>query len=450
MTANPAPYLTQPEEPPSVQPTIRSMTAAAATLERSVVALKGRQHHDGWWKGELETNVTMDAEDLLLRQFLGIRTERQTAAAATWIRSRQREDGTWATYYGGPPDLSTSIEAYVALRLAGDGVDDPHMRRASTYIREAGGIGASRVFTRIWLALFGQWPWERLPVMPPELMLLPPSVPLNIYDFACWARQTVVALTVISAHRPVRDALGRHRGVGRGPRPGHAPPAHHLGRTVRPSRPVPPRLRATTAPRPAPILARRGRTLDPQAPGGGRLLGGHPATVGLLAHGLAPAGLCPGPPGDAGRARRPGRVHHRRRRRAAHRGLPVARVGYRARGRGPRRCRRCARRSGAAVRPDAGWCTRRSRSRGTGPYDVPTLPPVAGPSSSPTTTTPTSTTRLRWRSPCGGRRSPTMERWRGPSTGPWACSVEMEDGARSTSTTHGRSAGSCPSATSAS
>src|SRR5580693_7258903 len=79
------------------------------------------------------------------------------------------------------------------------------MSRASTYIRGAGGIGASRVFTRIWLALFGQWPWERLPVMPPELMLLPPSVPLNVYDFACWARQTVVALTVISAHRPVRE-----------------------------------------------------------------------------------------------------------------------------------------------------------------------------------------------------------------------------------------------------
>ena len=73
-----------------------------ASLERSVDALKGLQHHEGWWKGELETNVTMDAEDLLLRQFLGIRTEQQTAGAAKWIRSRQRDDGTWATYYGGP------------------------------------------------------------------------------------------------------------------------------------------------------------------------------------------------------------------------------------------------------------------------------------------------------------------------------------------------------------
>jgi len=198
VTANPATSVMDPEAKPAA-------TAAAASLDRSVAALKDRQHPEGWWKGELETNVTMDAEDLLLRQFLGIRTERQTAGAAKWIRSRQRDDGTWATYYGGPPDLSTTIEAYVALRLAGDAVDDMHMRRASTYIRRAGGIGASRVFTRIWLALFGQWPWERLPVMPPELMLLPPSIPLNIYDFACWARQTVVALTVISAHRPVRE-----------------------------------------------------------------------------------------------------------------------------------------------------------------------------------------------------------------------------------------------------
>jgi squalene-hopene/tetraprenyl-beta-curcumene cyclase len=209
VTANPAaPFLarTNPEEGLTAGGSpVHSMTAAASILERSVAALKARQHHEGWWKGELETNVTMDAEDLLLRQFLGIRTEKQTVAAATWIRSRQRDDGTWATYFGGPPDLSTTIEAYVALRLAGDTVDDAHMRRASTYIRAAGGIGASRVFTRIWLALFGQWPWERLPVMPPELMLLPPSIPLNIYDFACWARQTVVALTIISAHRPVHD-----------------------------------------------------------------------------------------------------------------------------------------------------------------------------------------------------------------------------------------------------
>ena len=178
--------------------------AAATSLDRAIGALRAEQNAKGWWKGELETNVTMDAEDLLLREFLGISTSRQTADSARWIRSRQREDGTWSTYLGGPGDLSTTVEAYVALRMAGDTTEVPHMQRASAFIRSAGGVEASRVFTRIWLALFGQWPWERLPVLPAELMLLPRGVPLNIYDFGCWARQTVVPLTIVSAHRPVR------------------------------------------------------------------------------------------------------------------------------------------------------------------------------------------------------------------------------------------------------
>ena len=101
---------------------------AARCLRTAADALVALQHEGGWWKGELETNVTMDAEDLLLREFLGIRTDAQTASAARWIRSRQRADGTWANFYGGPPDLSTTVEAYVALRLAGDPPDAPHMR----------------------------------------------------------------------------------------------------------------------------------------------------------------------------------------------------------------------------------------------------------------------------------------------------------------------------------
>ncbi|MEV6979719.1 squalene--hopene cyclase [Sphaerisporangium sp. NPDC051017] len=159
---------------------------------------------EGWWKGELQTNVTMDAEDLLLREFLGIRTERDTADAARWIRSEQRDDGTWANFHGGPADLSTTVEAYVALRLAGDPVDGAHMRAAAAYVLRSGGIEATRVFTRIWLALFGRWRWEDLPVMPPELIYLPSWAPLNVYDWACWARQTIVPLTIVSAHRPVR------------------------------------------------------------------------------------------------------------------------------------------------------------------------------------------------------------------------------------------------------
>ncbi|ANW17224.1 squalene--hopene cyclase [Streptomyces clavuligerus] len=180
-------------------------TARWATT-RSVEHLLGRQHSQGWWKGDLQTNVTMDAEDLLLRQFLGILDARTAEAAARFIRGEQRSDGAWATFHGGPGDLSTTVEAYVALRLAGDLPGDPHLAGASAWVRHHGGIAGTRVFTRIWLALFGWWPWDELPELPPELIFLPSWFPLNIYDFGCWARQTIVPLTVVSAMRPVRAA----------------------------------------------------------------------------------------------------------------------------------------------------------------------------------------------------------------------------------------------------
>ncbi|WP_069812316.1 squalene--hopene cyclase [Streptomyces sp. TP-A0874] len=188
---------------PDTSPALERAKSATA---RAVDHLLSRQDAEGWWKGDLETNVTMDAEDLMLRQFLGIRDEETTAAAARYIRSEQRADGTWATFHDGPGDLSTTIEAYIALRMAGDATDAPHMAAASAWVREQGGIAAARVFTRIWLALFGWWKWDELPEMPPELIYLPKWFPLNIYAFGSWARQTIVPLTIVSAKRPVRPA----------------------------------------------------------------------------------------------------------------------------------------------------------------------------------------------------------------------------------------------------
>src|SRR5262249_42714562 len=151
-------------------PTGRRAGRAAAALDAAVTHLRGRQHRPGYWKGELATNVTMDAEDMLLREFLGIREARATEECARWIRSQQRADGTWATFEGGPPELSTTVEAWVALRLAGDAPDAPHMARAAAYVVAGGGVESTRVFTRVWLALFGLWEWQRLPDLPPELI----------------------------------------------------------------------------------------------------------------------------------------------------------------------------------------------------------------------------------------------------------------------------------------
>jgi squalene-hopene/tetraprenyl-beta-curcumene cyclase len=146
----------------------------------------------------------MDAEDLLLREFLGVREAGATERSAGWIRSQQHADGGWSQFQGGPGDLSTTIEAYVALRLAGDDPAAAHMRAAAAFARDAGGLEQARVFTHIWLALFGVWSWARVPVLPPEMMLLPAWAPLNPYDFACWARQTIVALSVVLSYRPRR------------------------------------------------------------------------------------------------------------------------------------------------------------------------------------------------------------------------------------------------------
>jgi len=161
------------------------------------------QHPDGYWIGELETNVCMAAEYLLLTHFLGAADEARWRNIATYFRRQQRPDGTWAIYHGGPPDLNATVEAYFALKLAGASPDAPAMRQARAFVLSAGGVPRTRIFTKIWLALFGQWDWQGVPVLPPELIFLPHWFPLNIYDFASWARATIVPMLIILFKRPI-------------------------------------------------------------------------------------------------------------------------------------------------------------------------------------------------------------------------------------------------------
>ncbi|MGH2364508.1 MAG: squalene--hopene cyclase [Chloroflexota bacterium] len=177
---------------------------ASQDLARAIEALLATQDAGGWWCGELEANVTIQAEYILLMHFLGLPDQQRWADVAHYIELRQQDDGGWPIFYAGPSDLSTTIEAYIALKLCGRDPDAPLLRAARAFILLHGSLPRARVFTKIWLALFGEYPWRGLPVMPPELMYLPPWVPLNIYDFSSWARGTIVPLLIVLAKQPRR------------------------------------------------------------------------------------------------------------------------------------------------------------------------------------------------------------------------------------------------------
>src|SRR5262249_57351370 len=169
-----------------------------------------------------------------LLHFLGLRDPETDRLLANELLARRRGDGTWSIWFDGPPDLSVTVEAYAALKLAGVDAGD----ETGAYIQRAGGAPKTRIFTRAFLALIGQWPWRRLAHVPVELILLPAQGPLSVYDFACWARQTMVALSVVEALRPVRPSpIDLSEIGGRADQPG-----------ARPSLP-PPRRPPTGAPR---------------------------------------------------------------------------------------------------------------------------------------------------------------------------------------------------------
>ncbi len=201
--------------------------AAPPDLDRALDAATARlldlQEPGGWWVGELESNVTMTAQHVFLLHFLRRLDDETLRRCANELLARQNVDGTWSIYRGGEPDLAATIEAYAALRLAGLERGDPRLEPARRYVASRGGIGASRVFTRMWLALLGIWRWEEIPQIPPELVFLRPWMPFSVYAFACWARQTVVPLSIAMHYRPVRpvpeDRACRELDLGPPPRP---------------------------------------------------------------------------------------------------------------------------------------------------------------------------------------------------------------------------------------
>ena len=184
-------------------------------LDRAVAdardALIERQKADGHWLFELEADCTIPAEYIMMMHFLDEIDGPLEIKLCRYLRSAQAEHGGWPLYHGGDFNISCSIKAYYALKLAGDRPDAPHMARARAAILQRGGAASANVFTRIALALFGQLPWRGVPYIPVEIMLLPRWFPFHLDKVAYWSRTVMVPLFILCTRKPVaKNPRGVH------------------------------------------------------------------------------------------------------------------------------------------------------------------------------------------------------------------------------------------------
>jgi squalene-hopene/tetraprenyl-beta-curcumene cyclase len=200
-----------PAELPDARTTVVSHTlrriADSSPLDRAISeardALIAQQTDRGYWVYELEADCTIPAEYIMMMHFLDEIDAQLMAKLANHLRSRQADHGGWPLYHNGELDLSCTIKAYFALKLAGDAAEAPHMQRARTAILERGGAARANVFTRIALALFGQLPWRGVPYIPVEIMLLPRWFPFHLEKVSYWSRTVMVPLFILCTRKPL-------------------------------------------------------------------------------------------------------------------------------------------------------------------------------------------------------------------------------------------------------
>ena len=170
-------------------------------LKRARNALLDQQHAEGYWVFELEADCTIPSEYILMMHFMDELKPALEAKMAVYLRRHQREDGSYALFTGGPGDISCTVKAYYALKLAGDAIDAPHMTQARNWLLQQGGAAKANVFTRIMLAMFQQVPWRAVPFTPVEAMLLPRWFPFHLEKVAYWSRTVMVPLFILCSYK---------------------------------------------------------------------------------------------------------------------------------------------------------------------------------------------------------------------------------------------------------
>lgn len=186
----------------STNPVAASLPQLDEAIDRAEKALIALQHPDGSWCFELEADCTIPAEYIMMMHFRDEIDEALQAKIAVYLRDHQLDNGGWPLYLNGEADISCSVKAYYALKLAGDSTDAPHMVKAREHILSVGGAATSNVFTRIALALFEQVPWRAVPFIPVEIMILPKWFFFHLSKVSYWSRTVMVPLFILCTYKP--------------------------------------------------------------------------------------------------------------------------------------------------------------------------------------------------------------------------------------------------------
>src|SRR5947209_15122794 len=180
----------------------------AAAISRAQENLLRQQRQDGHWCGELIVDSTLCSDYVLFMHWLGEVDDALQQRCVRHILKRQLPDGGWNIYYGGPSEVNASVKAYFALKLAGHSADLPFMQEARANILRLGGIPKMNTFSKLYLALLGQFPWQYLPSIPVEMILFPNWAFFNIYKMSSWSRAMLVPLAIINHFKPTRELPG--------------------------------------------------------------------------------------------------------------------------------------------------------------------------------------------------------------------------------------------------
>ena len=183
-------------------------TEISQAINRAQENLLRQQHPDGHWCGELLVDSTLCSDFVLFMHWVGEVDEQMQQRCVRHILKRQLPDGGWNIYHGGPSEINASVKGYFALKLAGYSPDLPFMEEARANILRLGGIPRMNTFSKLYLALLGQFPWKYLPTIPVEMVLLPKWAPFNIYKMSSWSRAMLVPLAIINHFKPTRELPG--------------------------------------------------------------------------------------------------------------------------------------------------------------------------------------------------------------------------------------------------